>query len=82
MELGIRHEFLYGGLCHLGLDGYREFIEMRRKIRERRIKMIQEQQARRRDFVEAMFTGFLIVAVLAVGGLVLFMMIDMILSHA
>jgi hypothetical protein len=26
MEAEIRHEFLYGGLCHLGMDGLRSFI--------------------------------------------------------
>jgi hypothetical protein len=60
MEAEIRHEFLYGGLCHLGMDGLREFYEMRRKVREQRIKAIQDQRIRQRQFVEACFTGGLI----------------------
>jgi uncharacterized FAD-dependent dehydrogenase len=67
MEADIRHEFLYGGLCHLGLDGYREFIEMRRKIREKRIKIIQDQQIRRRRFIENLFTTILATLIIAVG---------------
>jgi hypothetical protein len=49
MEREIRHEFLYGAFCDLeggygSLDGYRKFLEMRRKIRADRIRMKQEQQ--------------------------------------
>jgi len=60
MEAEIRHEFLYGGLCHLGMDGLREFYNVRRQIREQRIKAIQDQRIRQRQFVEACFTGGLI----------------------
>jgi hypothetical protein len=60
MEAEIRHEFLYGGLCHLGMDGLREFYNLRRSIREQRIKAIQNQAIRRREFVEHCFTGGLI----------------------
>jgi len=60
MEAEIRHEFLYGGLCHLGMDGLREFYNVRRSIREQRIKAIQDQRIRQRQFVEACFTGGLI----------------------
>ena len=60
MEAEIRHEFLYGGLCHLGMDGLREFYNLRRQIREQRIKAIQDQLIRRREFVEHCFTGGLI----------------------
>ena len=60
MEADIRHQFLYGGLCHLGMDGLREFYSIRRRIREQRIKAIQDQLIRRREFVEHCFTGGLI----------------------
>ena len=62
MEAEIRHEFLYGGLCHLGMDGLREFYNIRRQIREQRIRAIQEQRIRQRAFFEACFTGGLIIA--------------------
>jgi hypothetical protein len=40
IENEIRHEFLYGAFCNLeggygSLDGYRKFLEMRRKIQGR-----------------------------------------------
>jgi hypothetical protein len=40
IENEIRHEFLYGAFCNLeggygSLDGYRKFLEMRRKIQSR-----------------------------------------------
>ena len=60
MEADIRHQFLYGGLCHLGMDGLREFYSIRRRIREQRIKAIQDQLIRRREFMERCFTGGLI----------------------
>jgi hypothetical protein len=49
IENEIRFEFLYGAFCNLeggygSLDGYRKFLEMRRKIRADRIRMKQEQQ--------------------------------------
>ena len=61
MEAEIRHEFLYGSLCHLGMDGLREFYNIRRKIREQRIKAIQDQRIRQQTFFEACFTVALII---------------------
>ena len=62
MEADIRHQFLYGGLCHLGMDGLREFYNIRRKIREQRIKAIQDQRMRQQAFFEACLAGGLIIA--------------------
>lgn len=82
MEVDIRHQFLYGGLCHLGMDGLREFYEIRRSIRERRIRAIQEQKMRRQELLEDLFTGALILSVLAIGGIGIYIMVDLILSYA
>lgn len=82
MEAEIRHEFLYGGLNHLGMDGLQEFYNIRRSLRERRIKMIQEQKARRAELIEDIFTGVLILGVLAVGALGIWIAVDSILSNA
>ncbi|MEK9894816.1 MAG: hypothetical protein VW518_00135 [Burkholderiaceae bacterium] len=62
MEAEIRHEFLYGGLCHLGMDGLKEFYNIRRQVRERRIKAIQDQRIQRQAFVEACVTVALVLA--------------------
>lgn len=62
MEAEIRHEFLYGGLCHLGMDGLKEFYNIRRQVRERRIKAIQDQRIQRQAFVEACVTGALVLS--------------------
>lgn len=59
-ESQIRHEFLYGGLCHLGMDGLKEFYNIRRKIREQRFRAIQDQRMRRQAFFEACLTVALI----------------------
>jgi hypothetical protein len=50
MEGDIYHMFLYGALNHLGLEGYREFIHMRKKVREDRENLIKEQMRRREIF--------------------------------
>jgi hypothetical protein len=54
IEKEIRFEFLYGAFCNLeggygSMDGYRKFLEMRRKIRADRIRMKQEQQDMQRS---------------------------------
>ncbi len=63
MEADIRNEFLSpsGGLFHLGLEGLREFYSIRRRIREQRIKAIQDQRIRQRAFFEACFAVALII---------------------
>ena len=78
MEADIRHQFLYGGLCHLGMDGLREFYSIRRRIREQRIRAIQDQLIRRRAFFEACFTGGLIIAGAAAVIFILWMTIQLI----
>lgn len=55
MEAEIYHMFLYGELNHLGLEGHREFVRLRREVREKREKMIRDQQLRRKRFIENMF---------------------------
>jgi hypothetical protein len=50
MEGEIYHMFLYGALNHLGLEGYREFIQLRKKVREEREAMIKDQMRRREIF--------------------------------
>jgi hypothetical protein len=59
MEKEIYQMFLYGELQHLGIDGYREFIQMRRSIREKREKMIYDQMRRRKAFFDNLlyYTG-------------------------
>lgn len=82
MEAEIKHMFLYGDLCHLGIDGYRELIQMRRDIKEKREKMIYEQMRRRKEFlclIRDVAIGVLItVPALALVGWV----INLIVTHA
>ena len=78
MEAEIRHEFLYGGLCHLGMDGLREFYNLRRSIREQRIKMLQDQAIRRQKFIEMSLYGVLIVGTIVLGGVTIWSLIQII----
>ena len=78
MEAEIRHEFLYGGLNHLGMDGLKEFYNLRRQIRERRIKMLQDQKVRRQKFIEMSLYGVLIAIALSFAGLLIWTLIALI----
>lgn len=63
MRSELRERFLYGDLEPLGgLDALRRFYQLQRDIRAKRIKAIEDQQQRRKAFVEACFTGGLIFA--------------------
>lgn len=79
-EAEIRHMFLYGSLQHLGMDGLREFYEIRRKIREKSIRERQEQQYRRKELVEHVMTGGMIVLILGAGGFALWVMISLLIG--
>lgn len=52
MEDEIFHMFMYGELCHLGIDGYRRFKELRKEERERRQRMISNQIKAKKKFVQ------------------------------
>ncbi len=54
MEDAIRHEFTWGKLHHLGMDGpygYKALIKIRREIREKRKKQIYDQMRLRKTFI-------------------------------
>lgn len=60
MEAEIYNMFLYGELQDLGLAGYREFVQLRKRIREDREKALRNQAQRRLKFFEYGFAGVLI----------------------
>ena len=66
MEAEIQHMFYYGALQHLSQEGYREFIAIRKKVREEREKAIRDQERRRKRFIENMFWGTLLTITLAI----------------
>ena len=66
MEAEIQHMFYYGALQHLGQEGYREFIALRKKVREDREKMVREHAQRRQKFIENMFWGTLLIIAVTV----------------
>lgn len=71
MEKEIHQMFLYGDLQHLGQDGYREFIQMRRDIKAKREKMVYEQMRRRQAFVRNVVNYGGSLLILVGGGLLL-----------
>jgi hypothetical protein len=86
LERDIRHEFLYGSFCNLqggfgGMDGYRKFIEMRRKIRADRIKMKQEQQEAEKEFWDNLILWIGGITIVGVGGMVVWAAVDLILTR-
>lgn len=52
MEKEIHAMFVYGDLQHLGIDGYREFIKLRKEIKENRRELLYDQMRRRKKFIE------------------------------
>jgi hypothetical protein len=77
LERDIRHEFLYGSFCNLqggfgGMDGYRKFLEMRRKIRADRIKAKQDQQAAEKEFWDNLILWIGGGTILVIGGMVIY----------
>jgi hypothetical protein len=87
MEREIKHEFLYGAFADLeggygSLDGYRKFLELRRKIRADRIRMKQEQEMMQRKFWDDLFLFSGVSTVVVVGCLLLYMAVDTIFRYA
>ena len=85
MEKDIRHEFLYGSFCNLeggfgGMDGYRKFCEMRRKIRADRIKMKQDQEAAEKAFWDNLILWVGATTIIGVGAMVIYASIMAILN--
>jgi hypothetical protein len=86
MEKDIRHEFLYGAFCDLeggfgGMDGYRKFLEMRRKIRADRIKMIQDQQSAEKMFWDNLILWIGGVTIVTIGGMVIYASVTAIINR-
>jgi len=86
MEKDIRHEFLYGAFCNLeggfgGMDGYRKFCEMRRKIRADRIKMKQDQEAAEKEFWDNLLLWIGGVTIVVVGAAVIYATIMTIITR-
>ena len=71
MEKEIYQMFLYGNLQHLGQEGYREFVQIRRSIKEKREKMIYEQMRRRKAFFDAVINYGLATIVIVICILIL-----------
>jgi hypothetical protein len=87
MEAEIKHEFIYGAFADLeggygSLDGYRKFLEMRRKIRADRIRMKQEQQDDAKEVLGRHASLWWRSTVVVVGCLVLYMAVDFIFRYA
>ena len=81
MEEEIFHMFVYGDLCHLGIDGYREFKRMREEVRAKRNTLIEQQKKAQKDFVYAIKFYGIALSVLVVGGLLLTWMLSFLFNN-
>lgn len=61
MEEEIRLMFIYGELQHLGMEGYSQFNQIRREVREKRERMIRDQANRRQKFLERIFWSSMLI---------------------
>jgi hypothetical protein len=86
MERQIKHEFLYGAFADLqggygSMDGYRKFLEMRRKIRTDRIREKEMQELAEKEFIENVKLYAGVSAVVLIGAIMLYLMIDFIFQY-
>jgi hypothetical protein len=81
MEKTLYHWFHYGALQHLGRDGYVEFVQMRRRIKEQREKMIYEQIRRRKKFIKTTSDAALVAVVVGIGCIIMFHIIMFIVDR-
>lgn len=81
-EAEIRHAFLYGSLNHFGMDGLKEFYQIRREIRAKRIKAIQDRKIAREEFIENCITWGLASIVIAGAISVVWLAIDLLMRFA
>ena len=81
MEAEIKNMFFYGELQELGQAGYSEFVQNRKRIREERQKVIEEQKQRRLDFLDNIFWGFMLIFVLVLAGVFIYILYDLGLSR-
>lgn len=68
MEAEIRNMFYFGELQDLGKAGYSQFIQDRKRIREKRAVAIKEHAKRRAKFAENVFWGTILIVILVVAG--------------
>ena len=82
MEDEIFHMFMYGDLCHLGIDGYREFKQMRKDIHDKRMKMIENQIAAKKAFIRDITNWSIISVSVFLCVFVIWITIDLIMAYA
>lgn len=87
LERNIKWEFLYGAFANLeggygSMDGYRKFLEMRRKIRTDRIRQKEMQELAEKEFIENVKLYAGVTAVVLIGAIMLYLMIDFIFQYA
>lgn len=85
METEIREMFVVGAWSNLGgefggMDGYRKFCEMRRKIRAERIMRKQEQERMQAEFWDRIILWGGGSTIIAVGAWVIWMLVSMVIE--
>lgn len=68
MEREIYHMFIYGELQHLGMDGYREFVQTKKDIKAKREKLIYDQLRARAIFARRLINTIYFIIILGLVG--------------
>ena len=79
MEREIYNMFLYGNLQHLGIDGYREFVSIKKGIKAKREKMIYEQLRARAKFARRLINIFYTSIAVVLFGFLIFLITSVVL---
>jgi len=67
MEKELKHMFYWGSLHHLGADGYKQLIQIRRSIQRKREAQVYQQIRKRKELIYNS-TMLSIIAVLLMAG--------------
>ena len=78
LESELRHMFYWGELSHLSGDGYKQFLQIRRSIEQKRLRQQQELIERRKAFIQ----NASLITLIVFGCGVVYWMIQIIVSAA
>lgn len=82
MEEEIFHMFIYGDLCHLGIEGYRRFKELRNEERERRQRIIANQIKAKKEFIHNMLVFGVVIGTTILSISVIWWAIEIIINYS
>ena len=76
MEKELKHMFYWGSLHHLGADGYKQLIQIRRSIQRKREAQVYQQIRKRKELIY----NSSMLSIIAIMGMVLWWMVQFLID--